>query len=250
MDLIRHFLKELEDEISSERFTKHYETLRKKYLLFKPFLTPQDFITFLHDQKNFNYILKDNILSILIAEYQAKNAPDLLGAYLIIIFKHGLLKTFSHFKQAAKQFASVGEIDLWFHIVTIFLGELREFDLEKHKIKIASKILSRILHRLRDYFKALTKEIILSKELFYRPIEIVPEEIESLLGHLVKSRVLSEIDRDILLATKLYGKSMKDISLKLKGLSYTAIRHRKARAQKILYKYLKKNKDSLAQFGP
>jgi hypothetical protein len=73
--------------------------------------------------------------------------------------------------------------------------------------------------------------------------KVASEEIDSFLQGLVKLGVISETDKYILLATKVYGKSMKDISQELKGISYENIRQRKVRiAEKIQrYFYIKVN---------
>jgi hypothetical protein len=157
----------------------------------------------------------------------------------------------------AKQFASIGELDLWLQIITLFFEELNQFDLNKGSAKVASKVLGRLRNRLRDYFTALFREINSEKELNQNPdiapnalAHVNPQEINLLLDNLVKLGVISETDKYILLASKIYGKSLKDISLELEELSYEAIRQRKVRAQKAVSRYLKKSKNFLSQFGP
>ena len=122
---------------------------------------------------------------------------------------------------------------------------LNQLDFSRDKSKVASKILGRVKNRLRDYFTGLFKSLSAQYELEKRP-ELIPfgssqpdvQEIESLLQELVGSGVISEADKYILLATTIYGKSMKELSQELKGLTYANIRQRKARAQKAILAHL------------
>jgi len=257
MEQIKKLLRDLENEISSEKFIKLYEDIRKKYQPIESYLTPKDLIACLHNQTKPDYILNDKILAALSLEYKTQANPGPIGSYLLILFKPGLLKIFSQFKSWSQQFASISELDIWLEILTLFFEELGQIDLNKGNVKIASRILSKVRHRMRDYFKTLFKERCLEKELKTHPEDIYsipfqppdPKEISTLLDKLIQLKVISEIDKYILLATKVYGKSMKDLSQDLKILSYQAIRQRKARAQKAIQSYFKKVKNSLSQFG-
>jgi hypothetical protein len=256
MESIRKLLYDLEKEISSEKFIKLYETIREKYPSIKFCLAPQDLISCLHNQDNPDYQLNDEILSSLILEYQSYPESKPVSSYLLIIFKPGLLKLFSQFRLRARQFSSVDESDLWLQIITLFFEELSQLDPNKDKRKIASKILGKLRNKLRDYFTSLFKELNSEQELnaypeaaASSPSQIDPQEIYSLLEDLVKSGVISGTDKYILLATEVYGKSMKDLSRDLEGISYVNIRQRKARTQRIIRAHLKKSKNTLSQFG-
>lgn len=257
MESIRRLLYDLENEILSEKFIKVYETIREKYSTIKSYPTPQDLISYLHNQNNPDYQVNDEILSSLILEYQDHPESKSIGSYLIVIFKPGLLKLFSQFRLRARQFSSVGEEDLWFQIMTLFLEELSQIDLSKDRAKITTKILGKLRNKLRDYFRLLFAEHNSEQEIETNsedtpsnPDSIDPQKIYSLLEDLVNSGVISETDKYILLATEVYGKSMKDLSEELKGISYVNIRQRKARAQRVIRAHLKKSKNSLSQFGP
>jgi len=245
MEQIRKLLRDLENELSSEKFIKLYQKVREKYPPIKSYLTPQDLIQCLHNQVNPNYILNDKILSSLILEYQTNPDSNLIGSYLLILFKPGLLKIFSQFRERAKQFPSLSDIDLWLQIATLFFEKLNQLDVSKDKAKVASKILGRIKNNLRDYFKELFKTLTAETELTLNPeflsfssSKASPEEIDSFLKNLVKSGVITETDKYILLATSIYGKSMKEISQELKEVSYANIRQRRSRVEKIMKRYL------------
>lgn len=240
MERIAKLLNGLEDEIASEKFLSLYELIRKKRPPLEFCLTPQALIGYLHNQINPDYQLNDNILSILILEYQSRQEEKSLGAYFLIIFKPGLLRLFTQFKLRAKQFPSIGELDLWFQIVTFFLEELSRLDLNTDRTRLAAKILGRLRNRLRDYFKLLFKEMDSQQDLrnVYQgnfpamPEQVDPQDISISLDNLVKEGIISKTDSYILLAATVYGKSMKELSRELKDMSYSAIRQRKVRAQK------------------
>jgi len=99
MEQIRKLLRNLENEISSEKFIKLYQKVREKYPPIKSYLTPQELIKCLHNQTNPNYILNDKILLSLTLEYQTNPDSKLIGSYLLILFKPGLLKIFSQFRE-------------------------------------------------------------------------------------------------------------------------------------------------------
>ena len=238
MEQIRKLLRDVENELSSEKFIKLYQKVREKYPPIKSYLTPQDLIQCLHNQVNPNYILNDKILSSLILEYQTNPDSNLIGSYLLILFKPGLLKIFSQFRERAKQFPSLSDIDLWLQIATLFFEKLNQLDFSKDKAKVASKILGRIKNHLRDYFKELFKTLTAETELNLNPEFLSfssskpsPEEIDLFLKNLVKSGVISETDKYILLASLVYKHSLKDIAKKV-NLSYESVRQKKSRGMR------------------
>jgi DNA-directed RNA polymerase specialized sigma24 family protein len=241
MEQIHRLLKDLENDISSENFIKLYQQIREKHPPIRSYITPRKLIDCLHNQANPDYALKDKILSSLIYEYQSQLAPQLIGSYIFILFKPGLLRLFAQFRHRARQFSSIGDIDLWFQIMALFFEELSQV---QEEAKIASKITGRIKNRLRDYFKGLFRSLYAEAELKDNPEMILPsleevgtEAIEDTLKRLVSDSVISETDKHILLAAKVYGRSMKELSEGLKGISYANIRQRKARARKAIKAY-------------
>ena len=96
-------------------------------------------------------------------------------------------------------------------------------------------ILGRIKNHLRDYFKELFKTLTAEAELNLNPEFLSfssskpdPEEIESFLKSLVQSGVITETDKYIILASAIYGRSLKEIARRL-GLNYAGIRQKKSR---------------------
>ena len=246
MEQIKALLRELENEISSEKFITLYQRIRKTHPLIKSYLTPQELISYLHNQSNPDYALNDKILLSLIREYHKDMESNAVGPYLFIVFKPGLLKLFSQFRQRAKCFSSFDDVDLWFQIVALFFEELRHIALSKDDTKIASKIIGRIKNKLRDYFKELFRVLQAESALkenpsdtYTLPLETSPDELDTSLSCLVATGIISETDKYILLGSKVYGKSMKELSQGLKGISYANIRQRKLRAQKAIRAYYK-----------
>jgi hypothetical protein len=95
----------------------------------------------------------------LILEYRAP-ASNPIGSYLLILFKPGLLKLYSQFKERASQYPFLGDADLWLQIVTLFFEELNQLDLARRMTKrLPQKIIGRIRNRLRDYFRNLLKSL-------------------------------------------------------------------------------------------
>jgi hypothetical protein len=240
MEQINKLFKEAENEIASENFIALYQKVREKYPLIKVCLTPLELIRCLHNQTNPDYLCNDKILASLILEYRAP-ASNPIGSYLLILFKPGLLKLYSQFKERASQYPFLGDADLWLQIVTLCFEELNQLDLARDDQKIAAKIIGRIRNRLRDYFRNLFKilnaetDCQLNSELtFSEPSQMDPIQINFLLQELVALGVISETDKYILLATKVYGKSMKELSGELKEISYANIRQRRARALKAI----------------
>jgi hypothetical protein len=68
MEQIRKLLKDLENEISSEKFIKLYQRVREKYPPIKSYLTPQDLIQCLHNQANLTRPIPT--ISSMIKSYQ------------------------------------------------------------------------------------------------------------------------------------------------------------------------------------
>ena len=248
MEKIKQLFNELENDISSENFIKLYGSVREKYPFITSYLTPKDLVSFLHNQDNADYPLNDKILSSLILEYQSRPDTGLIGSYLLIIFRPGLMKLFSLFRKRAGQFSSMSDMDLWAQIVTLFFEELHSINLASDNQKITSKIIGRIRNALRGYFNDLFRALNTENNLTLNPepapsSETESPEVASLLQNLVGVGVISEADRHILLATSVYKKSMKELSLDLKGLSYANIRQRKIRAQRAICAYLRQKSE-------
>lgn len=245
MEQINKLLKNLENEISSEKFIKLYKTIRDKYPPIKDCSTPEDLINRLNNQSDPDYRLNDEILLALILEYQSRPEKEQIGSYLLILFKPGLLKLFSQYRTRIRQFTSISEIDLWAQIIAYFLQTVSEVDLIKDTAKVASKIIGRLRNRLRNHFTDLLKAFTTEQEfnrvdfntLATEPLNF--EDVQSVLTNMVRLGIITETDKHIILATKVYGSSMKQLSQELKGLSYAAIRQRRARAQKAISVYMK-----------
>lgn len=249
MEQINKLLKDLENEISSEKFIKLYKTIRDKYPPIKDCFTPEDLIGRLNNQSDPDYRLNDEILSALILEYQSHQEKEQIGSYLLVLFKPGLLKLFSQYRIRIRQFSSISEVDLWDQIIAYFLQTVSEIDLIKDEIKVASKIIGRLRNRLRNHFVDLLKEFTTEQEFNRTGFNASPpdpfnfEDVHSVLTNIARLGVISETDKHILLATKVYGSSMKKLSQELKGLSYDAIRQRRARAQKAISIYMKQKSE-------
>lgn len=256
MEQITRFIRDVETEVKTEKFIKLYQSIREQHSRIKSFSTPEDLVSSLHNQNNPDYALNDSVLSALIVEYLSRPQASLIGSYLIVLFKPGLLSLFTQFRRRALCFASISEADLWFQIIGFFLEEIKKVGLAAEETKIASKVLGRLRNRLRGHFSKLFKELQSEREInqdAFHPNNvqaISPEDIVLLLEKLAYSGVISETDKYILLASCVYGRSMREVSKELNGISYESIRQRKVRVKKAIAAYLEKSKNSLSQFSP
>jgi hypothetical protein len=248
MEKIKQLFNELEDSVLSKKFIAIYENIRQKYPAVKTYPTAAELIRYLHDQKSTNYELKDAILSSLILEYQTEK-DELIGSYFLIIFKPAIMKIFFQLKRALKLYPSITTLDIWLEIVRLFFEVITSFNIKGNNSRVALKIIDRLKKRVSTYLKNSLKEYTaecdLESEMESLPFESShanQEEVITLLKQLTDSEVITEVDKHILLATTIYGKSMRELSKESNGLSYGAIRQKKVRARKAILSYLKNEK--------
>jgi DNA-directed RNA polymerase specialized sigma24 family protein len=250
--LIR-FFKKIEEAISPERFGAFYQRLRRKYPSIAPYISSGDLLSRLHNSERPDYKINDSILTALISEYQLDRCREKIGSFMLVLFRPGLIRLYYDFMKRVGQFSFISYADLWSHIVIRFFEELKILDLARDRVKIASKVLGRVKNHLRDYFRARFRTLTAERDLidasdrFFRSEpESDPRDAVEFLNATAEAGIISQTDKHILLATRIYGKSMKELSGELDGMSYDSIRQRKSRCEKIIREHLMKKAEQPA----
>lgn len=247
MDQIKKYL---DNALGSKEFIELYNQIRERHEIIKSFNTPLDLIKFLHDFKQKHYGANDAILRILIYEYQIRGSSHLVFNYLLNILTPGLEAIFYRFRARVLEDIAFDGFDLKSQIRLLLLDILSNYDLKAKPTKIAVTIMSRIRSRLTFWHSKLKRKreslITYEKELSQEKPQIVSsnmeyaESLESAkekLNSLVKRKIIDEKDSFIILATRVYGKSLKELA-KEQGLSYEALKKRIRRAEQKIRKFL------------
>lgn len=241
------FQKNLEISLSSEKFIELYRQLREKHELLKSFITPKELIDFLHEFKQKHYQANDDILKILIREYQSRGQNQFIYYYLLKILTPGLNSIFYRFRKRIKGITTIDDFDLWSQIRCFFLEILDGFDTEIKYQRIAATIIGRVRDKLNrwcylqsknqeigiDYIGELAKGDV--KETAFEGDTI--EDLKTKLEVLVRKRVIKENDLYVILATRIYGYSLEELAKK-EGLKYGSMARRRERAEKRIRNYL------------
>lgn len=242
--------KDIECALKSAEFIELYKEIREKHEILESFNTPQELIEFLHDYKQKHYQANDELLKILIREYQSRGKNQFIYYYLLKILTPGLNSIFYRFRKRIKEDLACDDFDLLNQIRLLLLDTLNEYDVKVKPIKIAVTIMSRIRSRLVFWYSKLKREqqsIITYKNnsIIEEPKTILSDTeyseslalVEERLNGLVKRTIISERDSFIILATRIYGKPLKELTKEI-GLSYEGLKKRRQRAEEKIRKFL------------
>lgn len=220
-----------------------------EHQIISPFLNPHELKAFLHDvntKTKEHYDNNDEILHILIRLYrQSKNKT--LASYLLILFQPALMKIYHLYQKRCKSFYDLKEMDIWGHIIESFLSVLNQDDLDHIRQKISIKILGRVKNKMRDWYVTRFGNFSLDMDP-YKDIEDILDPLSSkaisilvlnmLFNKLLKTGVITEKDKEIILATRIEGKTLVEASKEF-NLRPDTIRQRRYRAEKAIQDYLK-----------
>lgn len=235
----------IESSLSSREFIQVFNEIRDKYSALKRFATPTELIAFLHDFKEEHYQANDEILAILINEYQFRNKNHLLYNYLFKILTPGLSSIFHRFRNRIEQDSSIDDLDLWNQIRLFLLEVLNTYDTRRKPSKIAMTILSRLRSRLvfwssmlrrgqqsvYDYKAAQQIEHLAASR--DRSMEILKDKLEAL----VQEKVITESELSLIIENKVLGKNLKEIS-KEQGIAYQTLKKKRQRLEKKILRYM------------
>lgn len=247
MDQIKKYL---DNALSSKEFIELYNQITAKHELLKSFNTPLELMKFLHDFKQKRYQANDAVLGILIKEYQSRGRSHLVFNYLLEILSPGLEAVFYRFRTRMREDAAFDEHDLRSQIRLSLLDVLNTYNLESKPAGIAVTIMNRIRSRLvflrgkirrqQESISAYIKELELAAPQIASSHMEYEESLKSVkekLTALVKRKIIAKKDSFIILATRVYDKSLKELA-KEQGLSYNGLRKRRQRAEEKIRKFL------------
>lgn len=242
--------KYIDSALSSREFIELYRQIREKHELLRAFDTPLELVDFLHDFKQRRYLENDNILKILIKEYQERSQSPLIYCYFLKIFTPGLKAIFYQFRTRVREDIAFDDHDLKNQIRLLLFDILNNYDSKVKPTKIAVTIMSRIRGRLVFWHSKLKREqkgvnayrrnlIQEGPKTTHSDLEYIVslDYVKEKLNSLAKKGIIREKDVFIILSSRIYGKSLKELA-KEQGENYRSLSIRRQRAEKKIRKFL------------
>jgi hypothetical protein len=243
---------ELYRELKTEAMQQFFIRQRYKNPLIKPFTSPGALIEYLHDRENPNLKQKNAILGSLIAAHQKDKNP-IWKPLLSIIFWPAIEWVF--FRQRNPY---TDNDDLFLEVYWAFCEVLWTYPVKKRPHKVASNLKFEVLNLIcqqqkknwqHQYISQLaqqTSRLLKDKILALSTPDITawdkPKEEELTkedYRKLLSSGAITETDYLLLVGTKVYGRSLKELARE-HNLSYEAAKKRRQRAERAA-RGLKKN---------
>lgn len=233
-----------DSSLASQEFVQLFKQLKETNPVLDRFDSAAELIDFLHDFKIEHFQENDEVLTALIKEYQSRNNNHLLYNYFFEILSPGLKSVFYRFKKRVVQDVALEDLDLWNQIRLFFLEVLNSYDTRQKPSKVAMTILSRLRSHLSVWHNRLRREqqgvYAYKKEHQDQPYSASMaghSDIKEELNNLVKREIISQEDLNLILSTRIYGYSLKDISQE-KAIAYDVLKKRRQRLEKKILKYL------------
>lgn len=235
--------KELEGELKSKPFEELLSRLKEKARYFRRFGTWADVVACLHGRTS-KHPENDEILRPIFQAH-AEDGDARWWHILTVVFWPGLLSL--HWRLRERE---PDADDRWQDIHCAFLETLSRINLEKRSYRLVQKVFNDTLHRL-------LKEYSRREERMGREYATDPDKVNELLGandhvgfeevewldeqeaklirlrHHLDMGTISEEDYELLVATRIDGKLVKEYARDV-GLNFQAAKKRRQRAEKAI----------------
>ncbi|MCD6220399.1 sigma-70 family RNA polymerase sigma factor [Candidatus Calescamantes bacterium] len=223
MGALKSILWQLEAQIKNEEAQKFWKKLKRKYATLNQFEGFDDLRKFLHQKDNQDYKLKDNIILTLLSEYQTTIYKSLFSPFLLLLFEPAIKSIYYLYRKRISWYPEIEDYDLVSLIISFFLEQFEQPLLEG---KVFSRISGRIKNKIRSYFNKLIKEDRTKAELqnlpdyyldnnreegFLAPA-LSKDEIIKLLDKLEKQKIITPLQKHIIIGSFLYQKSAAELA--------------------------------------
>ena len=214
-----------------------FERLQSENHFFQHFSNLSEYISFMNDSTDHNYDLKDKSMSVIIKKIQASKNKTAGFNLLTYLLAPGLQQILS---QVA--FDTDELMEDWLSLWAEFSNSLLEYPIELRPQKVAANLLHDTRHRIL-VLKKQEMARVAQTESIENFDHAIPSDTTSpylkLAASLIEgidSASLSDLDLDLVTASRVYGESMKDLANRL-GLEYWAAFKRRERAEKHIREY-------------
>ena len=242
---IKKIYEAMEQELSSEAFKIFYQEIISLHQIMDCFQDPKKLRGFLHYEGNKtkeHYEVNDQVLHFLISLYQQRENSQSLACLLLILFQPGLMKVYYSYQRKGKSFPNIHDPDIWSHLVEFFLEVLAQKDLLIIRQKVSSKIVGKVKNKMRDWFRtevAYSLSMAEGESVSDLPASTPSDltALEMILSQLVMEKIITRTDKEIILATRIENKNLKELACDM-GMKHEALRKRRFRVEKAVRDYL------------
>lgn len=134
---------QIDAELQSKRFNRHYAALRRECPLLKPFPDPVSLIAFFH-APNAEYLAKDQILSFLVDACRGEGRASPTALLFLALFRPAIAAIY---KLTRKRWREIEDREFLQEICLSLLEILRESRLSPQRV--ASQVVGRLKNRIR-----------------------------------------------------------------------------------------------------
>ena len=238
--------KEFEFVLSDKSMKDFFYQLRKEEPVFQHFESLESLAKTINDRKSQNFKVKDACLLTLIERIQtAENKSSGLNliTYLLAPGLQSILKD------------SISERDdlreVWLNLWWEFLQSIQNYSLSLRQRKVSANLLYETRHRIIAGKKSENRRQNMTKRIGDSDLATAESEsspyyeLASALIEGADDAGLDSVDLDLVIASRIYGGSMKALAERW-GLKYRTALQKRSRAEKAIRKYwkLKDNKNN------
>lgn len=245
----------LQREVLGAEFRKHFDGTLRSDEAIEPFDTPTALLAFLHGRTK-EYARKDAALCALLRAFQAGGPSRAgVGALLLLAMWPGLTAV-----ARSKRRRGRDPEEVWAEVHWAFLETAWRYPLDRRPARVAQNLKFDTLHRLGDAERGRTREAETAARLV-REAErdggkglasasldpaLIAEEAEAArkakafrevlvraCDRAVAEGLISDLDRNLIVATRLYGRDLRTLA-RDRGLAYEMARKRRQRAEAVV----------------
>jgi len=224
--------------VPSDKSTHEYfALLQSENHFLRRFSDLSEYISFMNDSTDHNYDLKDKSMSVIIKKIQASKNKTAGFNLLTYLLAPGLQQILS---QVAFDIDEL--MDDWLNLWAELSSSILEYPIELRPQKVAANLLHDTRHRILIIKKQESARIAQTESIENHDYAIPSDttspylKLAASLIEGIDSASLSDLDLDLVTASRVYGESMKDLANRL-GLEYWAAFKRRERAEKHIREY-------------
>ena len=229
--------KEFEFVFSDKSVKDFFQDLKNKNSIFQRFENLETLVRIINDRTAQNFEVKDACLLKLIERIQAAENKSAGLNLITYLFAPGLQRILYEIISKREIFQETW-LGLWWQ----FMQSILNYPISLRPSRVSANLLYETRHRIRDeqrieYFWQNNIESMGDRD--WEAVEDAPSSCFRLASALIEGSDeagLNEVDKDLVISSRIYGESMKSLAGRL-GLDYHNALKRRYRAEKHLRDY-------------
>lgn len=198
---------------------------------------------YLHKREGADYKMREELLHVLVCEAQTYPHAEFLNAFLLVLFQPELDRISKEARRKLFHLKLFDPMDMYMQTRQTFLSVIMNVNLSCSPQGLALKLTETTRNRVLYWARKQIKEEKLKTNVRDdMPVIHVPETSTGLLDLLVQKELITENEKQLLVETRVKGKTLKTFSQEHPEWTYLNVRQKRRRMEKKIREFMMKEK--------